>query len=624
VIRRMRRVRILGPRARMEQTLDVLQDLGSIHLVAPPGGPALSRSARSARAHRLSRDLATLAADAERAQTLLGAGDVDRAPPPDRPPWPEWARWARRLRRQVERLETRKQALEQEQALLGKYREMLTAFAGLFDPGALPGTVRAYHVLLRPGHGRVVEPLREALTRSIGGEFGLRTRVLAAGDTAVLLIVPPARAARVEELLHDSGVTEVSLPAGYEQSSAVEALPRMRARLEEVPRLQGQLEEQRRALAMASGAQLATVIAATHDALTRLEASGSLASTRNAFVLEGWVPAPEIPALARALQLRVGPELSLEQLQGGPDWADAPVVLHNPRLFRPFQIIVEKMPLPSYGSIDPTPFVAVFFPVFFGLMLGDIGYGLVLALLGGILFRRSAPGSTTRAVAQIALICAIFTVIFGALFGELFGDLGRRWFGLHALVLDREEPRDIVSFLVLCVGLGGVHVLLGLVLGVLNALHGHRRQAIGRGLTALMVLLVIAALLAAVRLLPHALLTPAVIALLVAFPILIVIEGIVAPVELLATLGNILSYARIMALGTASVMLAVVANRLAGAMGSVVVGAVLGLLFHLVNFALGLFSPAIHALRLHYVEFFGRFYSPGGVPYRPFGHWRTP
>jgi V/A-type H+-transporting ATPase subunit I len=68
-------------------------------------------------------------------------------------------------------------------------------------------------------------------------------------------------------------------------------------------------------------------------------------------------------------------------------------------------------------------------------------------------------------------------------------------------------------------------------------------------------------------------------------------------------------------------MLAVVANRLAGAVGSLAVGLVFGLLFHLVNFALGLFTPAIHALRLHYVEFFGTFYSPGGVRYQPLSHW---
>jgi V/A-type H+-transporting ATPase subunit I len=79
-----------------------------------------------------------------------------------------------------------------------------------------------------------------------------------------------------------------------------------------------------------------------------------------------------------------------------------------------------------------------------------------------------------------------------------------------------------------------------------------------------------------------------------------------------------------MALGLASVMLAMVANRLSGVVGSAVVGVLLALLFHLVNFGIGVFGPGIHALRLHYVEFFGKFYSPGGVPYQPFAHWRSP
>jgi V/A-type H+-transporting ATPase subunit I len=78
-----------------------------------------------------------------------------------------------------------------------------------------------------------------------------------------------------------------------------------------------------------------------------------------------------------------------------------------------------------------------------------------------------------------------------------------------------------------------------------------------------------------------------------------------------------------MAIGIASLTLAAVANKMVGAMGSVLVGVVFALLFHLVNFGLGLFSPAIHALRLHYVEFFGQFFSPGGAVYRPLRHWRS-
>ena len=98
-------------------------------------------------------------------------------------------------------------------------------------------------------------------------------------------------------------------------------------------------------------------------------------------------------------------------------------------------------------------------------------------------------------------------------------------------------------------------------------------------------------------------------------------KDLVALIELLGNFAQILSYVRIMALGTASLMMAMVANRMLGAMGSVLVGAVFALLFHVVNFAIGIFSPTVHALRLHYVEFFGRFYSPGGAAYRPLMHW---
>lgn len=623
MIRTMRRVRVMGPRRDLEATLRVLQDLGSMHLASPPRLPALNPAPTTRREQRLLRQLRTLVADGETARTLLALPPpTPGGPVTDPPPWPAWARTARRLRRQAEQLRERRQRLEEEQALLGKYREMLDAFAGLFEAGHLPGSVRAYHVILRPGQAAVVEPLREALAEALDSAFELRTRTLSAGDTALLLLVPLARTARVEHLLTESGVQEVPLPAGYERATAAEALPRMRARLQALPALVDTLESERKAQAGTAGGLLPPILTTTQDAISRLEAVGLSASTRTAFIVEGWVPAPDLAPLTEKLRRRIGPEISVEELPPGPD-VDAPVILQNPRLFRPFQLLVEMLPLPTYGSIDPTPFVAVFFPVFFGLMLGDIGYGVVLLGLGVFLARRARPGTPLKSVAQISLVCAAFTIIFGVLFGELFGDLGRRVLGLHPLLLDREEPKDIVSFLILCVGIGGVHVLLGLVLGVFNAFHGHRRQALGRGLSAVMILLVVVALLAAVHRLPAQLLTPAVVALLVAFPVLIVAEGIVAPVELLATMGNILSYARIMALGTASVMLAVIANRIAGAMGSVVVGAIFALLFHLVNFALGLFSPTVHALRLHYVEFFGRFYSPGGVRYRPFTHWRT-
>jgi V/A-type H+-transporting ATPase subunit I len=394
----------------------------------------------------------------------------------------------------------------------------------------------------------------------------------------------------------------------------------MLARLGELPQEAATIERERQKLARAHGAELRRAEAAIAHRLQSLNALPLSGVTPHAFVLEGWVPANARRSLTDRLRSDVGESVVVTEISR-EEWSseEAPVVLRNPRLFRPFEAVISLLPLPRYGSIDPTPFVAVFFPVFFGLILGDIGYGLVLALGGLILHWRSRPGTMVRSVAEIIGPCALMSILAGILFGELFGDLGRRWFGLRPVAFDREEA--LIPFLLLAVGIGAVHIVIGLVLGVVSAARRHPREAVGRGAAAVAVIMIILMLLAAVEVLPKAFFTPAVIGLLIAFPVLIFAEGIVAPIELLSTLGNILSYARIMALGIASVMLAVVANRMVGVIGSAAVGIVFALMFHLVNFAIGLFSPTIHALRLHYVEFFGKFYSPGGVRYEPFGAW---
>ncbi len=525
------------------------------------------------------------------------------------------------MRRRAERLLERRRDLEEERALVGKYDQFFGAFEAIIASESRWSTATAYHIVLREGATEAAESLRTALEGVLGDGFEIRTAGLGTGETGVLLLLPAAAGREVERILREAGVEEVRAPAGY-GATVGEALPRMRERLAEIP---GELAATAAELTAERAGETAWLERARrelHDRLTELEALGQAALTAHGFVLEGWTPSRSVPVLASALRAAFGEGAALEEVSR-ESWsaADAPVVLSNPRLFRPFELIVRMMPLPRYGSIDPTPFVAVFFPMFCGLMLGDMGYGAVLAALSLVLHLRSRPGSTLRQLSEIGGACAGFTIIFGALYGEVFGDLGMRLLGIRPLLFDRAEA--LLPFLALAVSIGLVHVLLGLVLGMLSHLRQREgRAALGRGLSALLVVLILLALLAATEVLPRAFYTPAIVTLLVAFPVLVLAEGIIAPIELLATLGNVLSYARIMALGTASVMMAVVANRMVGTMGSVFVGVLFALLFHLVNFALGLFSPGIHALRLHYVEFFGKFFSPGGTRYEPFRHWR--
>ncbi len=616
----MAKVRILGPRERLEDLLRVLQDLSLVHLSTPEAAP-LAHAELTAAQERERRHLVSALDDVEHALVALEIREGAAAVPPavSRADVGHWARLAWQVRRETERLAARTASIVEERALIMKYQQFFSAFRALLQSEAQWPNATAYHVLLRGGDTATIPQLRASLQATIGEEFQLFSQPLPSGETAVLLVVSAQGAGRVERLLAEARVQEIPVPEAYGGKSLTDAIPRMLTRLGEIPRELEEIRERRRTLAREHGATLRTARAALHDRLVALAALPLTGVTSRAFVLEGWVPARARRALDTGLSAAFGDEVVVSEVSR-EEWESeqAPVVLSNPRLFRPFETLVGLMPLPRYGSIDPTPFVAVFFPAFFGVMVGDIGYGLVLAALGLLLHARSRPGTTLRNVSEIIGPCALFSIIAGFLFGEFFGDLGRRWFGMRALLFDRSDA--LIPFLLLAVAIGVVHVVLGLVLGVVSA-RRHPRQAMGRGVSAAMVVLVIVALLAAVDVLPRAFFTPVVIALLVAFPVLIVLEGLVAPIELLTTLGNILSYARIMALGVASVMMAVVANKMVGAMGSVVVGIVFALLFHLVNFAIAMFTPTIHALRLHYVEFFGKFFSPGGVRYQPFGHW---
>ncbi|MEW5914861.1 MAG: V-type ATPase 116kDa subunit family protein [Gemmatimonadota bacterium] len=511
--------------------------------------------------------------------------------------------------------------MAEESALIQRYRDLLDALAPELRQLSQSPHVVTHAVIVPAAERQAVEALVAALGTQ-PDQIVARLHPLRNGELVLLVVMPKRVAAGVERLLAEARLPEVTLPSQFKAESLTEAVPLMLARLNAIPRELAAHKRTRQALVREYAGALQAARAAAHDALARLDAMEHCGVTPRAFAIEGWTPKTATKRLTSTLERELGTLVVAEEI-ATEEWTgeDVPVVLSNPRIFRPFETIVRMMPLPRYGSIDPTPFVAVFFPLLFGLMLADIGYGVVLAILGIILYRRSKPGSLPRSIAEILGPCAAFSIIAGALFGELFGDFGHHALGLRPILYDRAEAA--VASLLVAVGIGVVHVGLGLILGFISKWRREPKHAIGSGVAALMVALIILALLAGLEILPRAMLTPTVIGIFVAFPILVAVEGAIAPVEFLATLGNILSYARVMALGMASVMLAIVANRLAGAVGSAIIGFLFALLFHLVNFAIGIFGPTVHALRLHYVEFFGKFYSPGGTPYRPFAHWRS-
>ena len=614
----MSRIRMLGPKDQLQAVLGRVQDLGLVHLVEPAETESLGLLGLTPEQERHLLGVRHVGEDVDIALRLLGETPSSPKVVADLT-LPRAALIAGRSRRELEALTERRQQLEEERALILKFRPFFSTFRKITQSGLDLNGIRVFYLVLRDDGAQELRRMRAALRETLGEGFELLGQPSESGESAMLLAVPAADAAKAEQLLSEAGVQALSLPDQFEGQSVSATIRRMQARLEELPNELAETERERKQIARERGRDLARIQASVRDHLATIDAMERAVVTPRAFVLEGWIPSAARPDLEGQLGKSFGGRVEVETVSS-EEWAGdtVPVVLKNPRLFRPFETITGMMPLPKYGTVDPTPFVAVFFPMFFGVVLGDMGYGALLGVISLILRFRSQLDTKLRSISEIGLACSLFTMVFGFLYGELFGDLGHR-IGLHPIIFNREEA--FFPFLGLALALGVVHIVLGLVVGAVKMFRGDKRRALGKGMAAVMVVLIVMALMAAFDMLPERFFTPLVISVLVAFPILVIGEGILAPIELVSTLGNVLSYARIMAVGTASVMMAVVANRMAGAFGGVVVGTLFALLFHLINFVLGVFSPTIHLLRLHYVEFFGKFYSPGGSQYRPFRHW---
>jgi V/A-type H+-transporting ATPase subunit I len=341
------------------------------------------------------------------------------------------------------------------------------------------------------------------------------------------------------------------------------------------------------------------------------------------FVIVGWVPARDFERVAATLHTEIGEAVVVSELPITPDMAKrVPVALQNAAPVRPFESLVRLQSLPHYGGIDPSALMALFLPFFFGMMLGDVGYGVLLLALTFGVSRRFKTGML-HDLLTILMMGSGWAILFGFAFGEFLGTLGEH-LGMHPLLFDRASPEHVSSLLLMTLTVGAVHVTLGLILGVWEAFKDRNRHHLlehGGMLVGLVALFFMVAVL--VDFLPRGFMTPAVAALIIGVVLLGASMGwlgiLMGPIEFVGVIGNVMSYLRIAAIGLASVYLAKVANDMAGSIGNLIVGIVIAVLLHALNLVLGAFSPTIHSLRLHYVEFFRKFYEGGGRPYEPFG-----
>jgi V/A-type H+-transporting ATPase subunit I len=322
--------------------------------------------------------------------------------------------------------------------------------------------------------------------------------------------------------------------------------------------------------------------------------------------------------LSGSLQKNFAGSVVLEEIEIRTEDLDRiPVVLQNPQYFKPFENFTRLLPLPSYTSFDPTPFIGLFFPLFFGLILGDAGYGLVLFVLSVVMKRVAQKQRLFQDAIKILKVCSLYAIMFGLLYGEFLGDFGHKMLGLKPLFIDRQK--NIIPMLYFAMAIGLAHVTLGLAMGFVSALRRHtKKEALAKLINIVFIFLIVALIITFIGLFPELLTRPLIISIIVLCPLLLFSGGLLAPLELLKNIGNIISYARIMAIGLTSVLLANVANQLSGLTGDIFLGFIVGGIIHLIGIIIGVFSSSIHSLRLHYVEFFDKFIELGGRKYSPF------
>ena len=625
----MAKIQIVGTKRVLDRAIRALHELGTVQIedvtreIKPTDALLQRMSPRAAEKEHLEAGLA-------RVNAVLGLlPPRPHAAPPKPPQVKDGSAMLAALEeelRQVEpvcaELATRRTELEAELANLRQYRSIISKLMPLVEGMVELEGFETVAILIQQKYRIALDLIKRELARITHDQFEIISADVDEESAAAIIVFNKSHSAAVHGLLRGENLNEVRLPRAYANTSFKAALAMIREREAAIPTEQAEIARRLDELADEWRPRILAWRDAVWDRIDELTVIGRLAESTHAFILTGWVPRKQLARVRSALA-GVSDELELTELELTPEEErQAPVLLENPRVIRPFEFLMSILAPPKYGTIDPTPFLAVFFPLFFGLILGDVAYGLILLGVSlWILRNRSKPEWLVQ-LSRIFVICSVSSIAFGFAYGEFLGNLGEH-FGMRPLVVDRMTA--ILPVLVFCVALGAVHVTLGLVLGIVNGfLERKKKEILGKVATMVALAALFAVVGVAAHVLPSELLRPGIAALVVALAVLIGTVGIIGPLEVFGVVGNILSYARLMAIGLSSVMLAKVANDLAGVMGNVVLGVIVAGLFHALNVALGAFSPSIQSLRLHYVEFFGKFYETGGQRFQPFRRSERP
>ncbi len=459
-----------------------------------------------------------------------------------------------------------------------------------------------------------VKKLHQLLEEKTGGIYRLVTKKLDTGDIVGIIFSSKELDVNLRKELKELNIPELATPSSLSGLPLSEKIRMVNEKLTFFKDEEQKIKEAINKLINERKKIYFYALTMIDERLSRLKDLVYVYRTENIFSLFGWIPRDRISEISDKLTEYFSGYVILEELSIiEEDKEKIPVIILNPPYLKPFEVLTKILPIPSYRSYDPTPFLGIFFPIFFGIIVGDLGYGLVIFLLSIIMQRVLNKKEFAVNISKVLRYGAVSAIIFGVIFGEFFGDLGKRVGFYWVKLIDREH--SITQFLILSVIIGAAHIFIGLILNIFRP--AEKKEKLISVALILCILLTISILYLFFTFGFDKITQYLIFLLALVFVFSFMFFGIIFPLELIKSLGNILSYGRIMAIGLSSVILANVANSFFETAGNIFLGSLIAIFLHITNIVLSTFSPSIHSLRLHYVEFFSKFMKFGGTRFKP-------